>query len=1796
MLVSSGFPGVTGKRLSRASLSMKKGGKKEYMQITKSHRYSSHFPDRTAFVFSGIGSEWKGMGSGLLKTEPVFCESIGSFDEILGQYTNWSVSEEVTKGEALSRVEDPVMAPLCIVAVQIGLVELLRSWGVKPDGVVGHSGGEFAAAYCAGVNGLKDIVKAMWRHNFVLGQIAGKGRMAHLGISLRELRDLLKIGENGLYISAINSPKATLLAGEERSLLGVMESLEAKGVYCRMLKSDIPFHSGYVDTYVKGLEEALSDIEVHPPRIPIYSTVHGALCKGGEYDGLYWSQHIQRTVLFASAVNAMIGDGYQTFVEMSPHPVLSLYIHECFQEQGRDDYRVIDTLKRGEDEKRELLNTLVLLHRGGYPVDWERLKVEDQDRARSLITSLEKEKGEQGFLHQFQTASPERRDALLLDILLRSIHKVSHQKSLSFEEFQSLMNMDSPLNQAGLTSLRGMELKNGIRAKLGVEIPIVRFLDGSSILDLITLIGDQLRVGPTQCVALEAVQAKRQETYPLSHGQKALWFLHQLKPDSSAYHITYAAELVPDLDTEALALSLNSLILRHAPLRTTYSMEDGDPLQRVHKEVMVPIEGIDASGWSQKELEGWLGKEGDRSFDLERGPVFRVKLLEGFSGVRGPILVFTVHHIAFDFWSLDIFLHELCVLYDGIRTGTEAPLPPMDIRYGDYAVHEEKRLEGVEGERLWEYWKERLSGELPVLNLYTDHPRPPIQTYAGKTLSLHLGEALSRRLRDLSGSEGATLFMTLLAAFQVLLVRYTSQEDILIGTPTAGRDRTEWEGMIGYFVNPVVIRGDLSGNPSFKELLQRVRERVLEALSHSGYPFHLIVERLQPEQDLSRSPLFQVSFVWHQPLKGDDLKGPGGVGEGLISEVLVAEQRGAAFDLTVLVLDADKRLKVDFTYNTDLFDEGTVQRMMGHYETLLEGIVRNPEERVSHLPLLTDAEQRQMLEEWNSTDADYPRDKCIHEVFEEQVERTPDGVAVVFEDEQLTYRQLNERANQLAHYLQGLGVGPEVLVGICVERSLEMIIGILGILKAGGAYVPLDPAYPRERLGFMLEDTRAPVLLTQEKLRGDLPQADARVLYLDRDWGIISHETTEKPFSRVSSENLAYVIYTSGSTGRPKGVLIAHRGWVNLAKAQIQMFDMRPGRRVLQFSSLSFDASVWEMGMSLCSGSTLFLAGQDDLLPGPALAGLLEMQRISHVILPPSALAVMDTDEFPCLDVLGVGGEACPPELARRWSRNRRFYNAYGPTETTVCATVFEHQQGYGKLPIGRPIANIRVCVLDHYMQPVPIGVPGEVHIGGDGLARGYLNQPELTAERFIPDPFSDDPETRLYKTGDLVRYLPDGNIEFLGRMDHQVKIRGFRIELREIEAVFVEHPNVKEAAVMVQETSSGIMSLSGFFVPLQGEIPSPKELRDHLRKKLPEYMLPSAFCVLDALPLTPSRKVDRKALARIKGIPFSTEDNHVAPRTPTEKRIAEIWAKVIGIERVGIHDNFFEVGGNSLAAVQVVSQVLQVFGMKIPVRSLFKAPTLRDFSRVIEKEGGYKSLTTLERVRMPGPEGASLPILQWKKQPPLQRVFQRLIRLFFRPIARVDIQGEKNIPGSGPLIVAANHINWLDSPLIFCMASEALSRVSARPGLFAASRWRKLFHWYFSQVGYPIYVHRGHGDMEALSRALALLRARGIINIAPEGTFDRGKLIKGQVGVAYLATQASAPILPIAAYGQDRAISCWKQLGRVPLKIRMGEPIHLPPGDANHKELEAYTDQVMIAIARLLPPEYRGVYADRAY
>ncbi|MCA1568672.1 MAG: amino acid adenylation domain-containing protein [Acidobacteria bacterium] len=1071
------------------------------------------------------------------------------------------------------------------------------------------------------------------------------------------------------------------------------------------------------------------------------------------------------------------------------------------------------------------------------------------------------------------------------------------------------------------------------------------------------LLKQQLRQKNSKSLKAHVIPAREEHrALPLSLDQERLWFIDQIEPNSIAYNLCSAFRLTGQLDLPALERSVDELLRRHEALRTTFAASDGVPQQVIAPSAKFSLEQADLSetpaAGRDEAVRQFIAAKIETPFDLAAGPLVRASLLR--LGKADYVLVITLHHIVTDKLSQDLLWQELTTLYDAYSKGEPSPLAELQMQYADFALWQRQWLEGEVMRARLDYWKQRLEGAPLVLELPTDRPRPAVRTYRGARQSRVLSTALWAELKALSLRENVTLFMTLLAVFYVWLVRYTGREDLLVGTPFTNRELVESEGLIGFLLNMLVVRVDLSGDPAFRELLGRVREAALGAYAHD-LPFARLVQELQLERDLSRNPLYQVTFLF---VESHDVvvKQP-----GLNVSRMEVDLGLSNVDLTLGIRDQEHEPTLLFDYSTDIFEDTTISRIMTHFETLLAGIVADPAKRLSELPLLAPAEETRLLEEYNDTACSYPHDKTIPRLFEEQASRTPDAVAVVFETQQFTYSELNARANQLARRLRELGVERETLVGVLMERSLEMVVGLLGVLKAGAAYLPLDPTYPPERLSYMLADARPRVLLTRERrVPEGLSAGAARVLDLCADRGEMAGLSSANLNQQTVPDNTAYVIYTSGSTGKPKGVCAPHRGAVNRFHWMWETYPFAPDEVCCHKTSLNFGDSVWEIFGLLLRGVKVVLVPDETAKDPRRLLAYLAAWRVTRLVVVPSLLRMLlDSDEdiqsrLPNLKYWVTSGEALSRELLQLFREQlpqATLINLYGSSEVAADVTCYEaHEEIEGvSVPIGRPIANSQAYLLDSTIRPVPVGVTGELYVGGAGLARGYLNRPALTAEKFVPHPFSAEPGARLYKTGDLARYRPDGEIEFLGRADHQVKVRGHRIELGEVEAALAAHPSVRESAVVLGEDTAGEARLVAYVVAKASVETAGDELRRFLQEKLPAFMIPAVFVRLDALPLMPSGKVDRCALPAPEEKDLHRERDYVAPRTPLEEQLAGIWAEVLSLKQVGARDNFFELGGHSLTATRVVSQVRERLHTELTLRQLFTYPTLAELAQQIE-------------------------------------------------------------------------------------------------------------------------------------------------------------------------------------------------------------------------------------------------------
>ena len=1136
--------------------------------------------------------------------------------------------------------------------------------------------------------------------------------------------------------------------------------------------------------------------------------------------------------------------------------------------------------------------------------------------------------------------------------------------------------------ELGGHSLIATQVTSRLREAFNCELPLRRLFELPTIAELAASIEETKRIGSSPLVSSRMQRADRTGELSLSFAQERLWFLHQMEPESSAYNLFTGIRLNGPLNVPAFEQALQEIVRRHESLRTTFVTTEGRPSQRIGPAALsLSLTDLRVlnDGERTAAVEALASKTAHRSFNLATGPLLHAELLR--LGNDEHVLFFTMHHIISDGWSSTILVREVAALYEAFGAGLPSLLPELPVQYADYATWQREWLRGEVLDEHLAYWRQQLAGA-PALELPTDRPRPAVQTFNGAGLSFALSKDVSAGLAALSRRSGTTLYLTLLAAFAVLLSRYSNQSDVVVGGDTANRTRIETEALIGFFVNMLVLRLDLAGNPRFTELLKRVREVTLAGYAHQELPFEKLVEELHVPRELSRNPLYQVLFTLQNAASTRQQL------RDLRLESIPADGRPAKFDLTLAMRETNEGLLGIFEYNTDLFDESTVQRMAAHFETLVTAIVDDPQQQLSALRIVTGDERRRLLSDWAGSETSVLDVECAHEAFEKMAAALPEAEAVRCGSTALTYRELDQQANQLANYLRSVGVQPDVPVALCLSRSEVMVVAILGVLKAGGAYVPLDPNDPLERLSLIFEETKTPVVLTESALADRLPSIWGQVLCLDTDWDLVATQP-ETIANTAHAENLAYVIYTSGSTGRPKGVMVTHRGLVNYLTWSAEAYRLDEGRGAPSHSPLSFDLTVTSLLAPLWAGKTVTILPDET-----AASGLAESLRresgYSVVKITPAHLALL-ANSIPdnagnWTNAIVIGGEMLTVEVLAPWRQKlprTRFINEYGPTETVVGCCVYEVNaetaSGIGSVPIGRPIANTRLYVLDADFEPAPLGVPGELYISGFGLARGYLERPDLTAESFVPDPFSDEPGARLYRTGDLARYLPDGNFDFLGRRDQQVKVRGYRIELGEIENVLARHHSVREVVVIVREDIPGDQRLVAYVVAADDQPQNASTLRDYLNEALPDYMMPSAFVFLDALPLTNNGKIDRRALPAPDGARPEGETEYVAPRTPVEEVLAGVWAELLSLERVGVYDNFFVLGGHSLLATQLLARLLTLFKIELPLITVFQSPTIVEFAETLQahepKPGQVDRIATAIRKvqQMSAAEKASL-------------------------------------------------------------------------------------------------------------------------------------------------------------------------------------------------------------------------------
>ncbi|MBN8232598.1 amino acid adenylation domain-containing protein, partial [Corallococcus macrosporus] len=1484
-----------------------------------------------AFLFSGQGSQYAGMAAHLHRREPVFREHFDRCAERVRALRGVDLRVLVLEGGAESdaRLKATEWAQPALFAVEYAMARLLMAWGVRPAVLLGHSLGEYVAACLAGVFSLEDALALVCERGRLMGSLPA-GAMSAVPLSEETLTPLLGAD---LALAAVNAPGRCVVAGPTQAVEAFERTLEARGQKARRLHTSHAFHSAMMDPILEPFTRAVRAVKLQAPQVEVLSNLTGAPLTAAEAtDPAYWARHLRGAVRFSQGVRALLSRQDLVALEVGPGNALTTF---ALQHPERAPGVVVaPTLPHALERERGVPVLLEAVGRAwlsGVDVDWTAFQKRARRRRVSLPTypferqrhwlepmpgaggpppggsapvPTPEDSGAQdtgasaGALAEAGTVSAPPRDALEQEL------SELWGRLLGFEQ----VGIHDDFFELGGDSVIGLQVLGALRSRWGDALAVRDLFEAPTVARFAQRLRERVRPqAPSPSPSMPALPAldvgPREGPAPLSFAQQRLWFLDQLSPGSATYNLPAVLRVEGALDVEALRRALDALVRRHEALRTTFPLEGDQAVQSIHPPAPVPLTLVDLGARPDGDAEAHrrVLEELGRPFDLARGPLLRATLLR-LDGAR-HVLALVMHHIVSDGWSMGVLVRELAALYLGFRAGGVPELPALPVQAADWALWQRRWLganDALAAQLDW--WRQELTGAPAALELPTDFPRPPVQSFQGATVPLHLPPPLAEAVKERARQQGATPFMVLLAAWYALLHRYSGQDDIVVGSPIAGRRFPELEGLIGFFVNTLALRARPGQAASFRALVDAVRDTTLGAYAHQDVPFERLVEELQPARDAGRPPLFQVFFAQQNAPQGA-LEVP-----GLKLAPVDLDPGTAKFDLEVSLIPAPDGFRGTLTYSTGLYTAATAERLAGHLRVLLEGALATPDAPLATLPWLSPAERAQVLEGFNATDADYPADTCLHTLVERQAALRPDAVAVESGDERLTYAGLEAEANRLAHHLRSLGVGPDVPVALCLERTPALVVTLLAILKAGGAYVPLDASYPAQRLEHMLEDSGARVLVTTRELDAKLPPArDVRRVHAE-DRAAWAGLPATPPAPGVGARNLAYIVFTSGSTGRPKGVAVEHRSLQRLLHAP-RYAHLGPEETFLLIAPVSFDASVLELWGPLAFGGrlVLFPAGgsPSDL---DLLADVLVRHQVTTLHLTAGLFSQVVDLRPDCLGGLRqllTGGDVVSAPHVRRVleARGLPVTACYGPTEATLftsCFRMTRPEQPGDAVPIGQPLSNTRVYLLDAGLRPVPVGVPGELFVGGPGVARGYVGRPELTAERFVPDPFSPGAGGRLYRTGDQARWRAEGVLEFLGRADQQVKVRGFRVELAEVEAALRSGPGVREAVAVVREDAPGDKRLVGYVVAPEGDL---SVLRAHLQRRLPEYMVPSALVPLEALPLTANAKVDRKALPAPGDAPASHA--FVAPRTPTEARMAALLAEVLGVPRLGATDDF---------------------------------------------------------------------------------------------------------------------------------------------------------------------------------------------------------------------------------------------------------------------------------------------------
>lgn len=1512
------------------------------------------------FVFAGQGPQWCGIGQDLLRSEPVFAEAIAACDAAMRPHAPWRLLEELAASEDRTRLGETEIAQPLLFALQMGLAALWREWGVEPAAVIGHSHGEIAAAHSAGILDLETASRIAVARGRLMQRATGIGAMAALTIDASEAEHIAADSRGLLSVAAMNGPRSVVLSGDSKALGAALASLAVRGIGHTKLPVDSARHSAQMEPIRKELERELGGMKAGSGTIPLYSTVTGTLHDGRAMNAAYWGRNVRDTVRFTSAIQTAAARGLRTFVEISPSPALRWHIEESLVSSGGG--RVATSLRRGRTGRSALLAGAAELYAAGASLRWKGI----QPNGREVDVPLHAAEP------HLPAAAPHARrvDFMSLEPGERraAIARAVRDEVAAILELPTAGDVDPARNffAAGMDSLMAVELKSRLERAVLPSLPPNLTFSHPSANALVEYLTEAIatRANSGDGIAHSSPGASpmrrlpRDGDLPLSFGQERVWFLEQLQPESLAYNSLRRIGLSGVLDSELLRKSVEAIVARHEVLRATFPSVDGAPVERIGPSIRWPMPLIDLRTLQEVAREDEASRltraAAKTPFDLATGPLVRT-LLVRMTDER-HILVLTIHHIISDEWSTDLFLRELAAFYDGFLTKAPPALAELPVQYADFAQWQREWLTGDIYESYRAYWADKLAGPLPTLELPSDGPVPAETAQEGRTRNSSIDATVLRGLRDFSRREGVTLYTTLLAALSVLLHRYTAQDDVVVGSYVAGRSRNEVDPLIGFFVNTLALRTDLSGDPTFRDALLRTRDVVLGAQAHADFPYEKLVEELRPERNLRRNPFFQVDFNLHGYRAGAE-----SVSSGLRFESLPYLEYHATTDgLTFTAFDRKDTLDLAITYDPQLFDAQTVARLDAHFNCLLAGIVANPDMHVSTLPLSSPSERRLLLVDFNSSEVTFPGEKCFPGYFEEQVRRTPDAIAVEDDAGTLTYAELNARANSIAGKLVAAGVGPDRPVALFGERGRMLLTWILATFKAGGVYLPLDPRHPPSRHASILLQSGTAVALVADELRAQLDEAVVALPARSRPRTFTVGDLAEDAVAagdlppRSHPDDLAYIIFTSGSTGSPKGAMVPHRAMLNHFWSKVRWYGIAPTDVILQSAPQAFDISIWQLLAGLLAGARIRIAADVVAAEPERLFSLIEQAGVTIAEMVPSFLrAYLDEPaRTPRREVsldhlrwLMLGAETLSPELCRRWfvrHRGTPVVNAYGPSECADDVTRHAITDGPGdntlRVPIGRPIDNVRVYIVDQHLALSPHGVVGELCVGGACVGRGYVNDPERTAASFVADPFTAAPGARMYRTGDRARFRHDGTIEFLGRADRQVKIRGHRIELGEIEGVIERHPGVRESVVRVWPGPQGPRLVAYVVVVDPAKAIVDEDLRAHVRTALPAYMAPDSFIALAALPLSPNGKLDRNALPAPELPPAA---GAITPRTDAEATVARIWAEALGVERVGIHDNFFALGGHSLIAARVASRLREAFGFDVPLRRMFELQTV---------------------------------------------------------------------------------------------------------------------------------------------------------------------------------------------------------------------------------------------------------------